>query len=196
MGFFSSCCEGCGHPLLSPMATDQVNEWMSEGVAVFPDGGRVTGVYDGYGDLDGPMFDRAGQRVDRDWASGSAVGSESTVWHQACWEAAGEPGDYRGASRSAEDQGWFFDDGAHSMPDPRLGLSLPAAALLADAGQRVTGPVASGGDGAGLASRAPARDLPLPLPLPPPACGLWMPRAGRRCVLGARHAGPCRSKRP
>lgn len=194
MGFFSSCCEGCGHPLLSPQATDPVNEWMSDGVAVFPDGSRATGVYDGYGNLDGPLLDRDGQLTDRDWVGGPAVGSETTVWHQACWEAAGEPVDYRGESAPAEDQGWFFEDGAHSMPDPRLGLSLPAAALLAEAGQRVTGPTGDGAP-AGAASRG-AGPLPAPLPAPPPACGLWMPRAGRRCVLLSGHGGSCRSRRP
>lgn len=105
MGVFSFMCEGgCGHPLLAEDVTNEINEWMADGVAVTRDGSLVAGLYDGYGRLGGT-----------DFADGDA-----TVWHSACWETAGCPRDYRGESDPAEDQGWFFNDGDHDMPDPRL----------------------------------------------------------------------------
>jgi hypothetical protein len=104
MGVFSFMCAGeCGHPLLSPDVTDEVNAWMADGVAVTQAGGIITGSYDGYGRLDGTDIAESG----------------ATAWHRACWELAGQPGDYRGESEPADDQGWFFDKGDHDMPDPR-----------------------------------------------------------------------------
>lgn len=106
MGFFSANCTG-GHPLLCEQATGKVNAWMNVGVAILPDGSIVKGRYDGYGGLDSSWGDLDG-----------AVGFSATVWHDACWRAAGQPSDYRGPSESAEDQGWFFDEGAHDLAEP------------------------------------------------------------------------------
>lgn len=103
MGFFSQDCNRCGHPLLSIPATTSINRWMNDGVAISPQGSVTCGSYDGYGELDGTF----------------AVGDDATVWHRACWSAAGEPADYRGASRHSADQGWFFDDSDHAMSIPR-----------------------------------------------------------------------------
>jgi hypothetical protein len=118
MGFFSQDCTECGHPLLSPAATLPGNAWMSDGVAISarqqePDG-RIdihTGIYDGYGRLD----------------DAAVVGFDATVWHRACWEVAGRPCDYRGPSPSSPDQGWFFADADHAVPEP-----TPRPAPLAD----------------------------------------------------------------
>lgn len=106
MGMFSYECKECGHPLLSPEATDDgINNWMSHGVALFEDGGRAMGTYDGYG--------RLGSTEELDGAA---------CLHRACWEKAGKPefDHYGEGSKSAADQGWFFDDGAHDMLDPRI----------------------------------------------------------------------------
>lgn len=104
MGFFSQNCHRCGHPALSIFAADRINAWMVDVVVVTPNGSILKGDYDGYGRVDG-----------RD-----AIGLDgNTVWHEACWEVAGSPTDYRGPSPHSDDQGWFFDDGAHSIPDPR-----------------------------------------------------------------------------
>lgn len=103
MGLFSAECTSCGHPLLCPAATTQINRWMSRGVAITKDCSVLTGSYNGYGAL--------GEYE-------GVVGFENTVWHQACWDKAGSPTDYRGPSKSASDQGWFFDDGAHDMAQP------------------------------------------------------------------------------
>lgn len=102
MGFFSSNCEGCEHPLLSTAATEPINKWMNSAVAITPNGSILKGSYDGYGCLDG-----------RDCDLGTA-----TVWHDACWRQAGSPAEYRGASKPSDDQGWFFDDGTHNMREP------------------------------------------------------------------------------
>lgn len=112
MGFFSADCTGCGHPLLSQYATNAPysgvdNTWMQEGVTVFADGSLVCGTYDGYGRYETSDL-RTVESVD-----------QGTVWHRACWEVAGAPRDYRGESRPSEDQGYFFDEGAHDLPDPR-----------------------------------------------------------------------------
>jgi len=105
MGFFSQDCGRCGHPLLSPGATTAgVNEWMTQGVAIDPEGGVHLGDYDGYGRLGGAE---------------KAVGFGATVFHRACWDLLGKPVQFAGASVDSEDQGWFFGDGEHDLPDPR-----------------------------------------------------------------------------
>lgn len=49
MGFYSSNCLDCGHPLLSDRATNEINAWMNLGVAITRDGSLLKGCYDGYG---------------------------------------------------------------------------------------------------------------------------------------------------
>lgn len=102
MGFFSEDCIECGHPLLSIQATLPINRWMNNGVAITPNGNIRTGSYDGYGALDGA----------------DAVGVDATIWHHACWTAVGRPLDYCGPSASSDDQGWFFGDSEHAIPEP------------------------------------------------------------------------------
>lgn len=111
MGVFSDLCHRCKHPLLSIAATNQINRWMTRGVAITPDGTIHKGDYDGYGRLYPEDEDYDAERE-------PVVNGENTVWHMACWRAAGEPKEFRGASSPAEDQGWFFDEGAHDMPEP------------------------------------------------------------------------------
>lgn len=104
MGFFSSDCEGCGHPLLSPAATTRINAWMNRGVSILPNGSIMRGDYDGYGRL----------------GDVDCVGIEpATVWHAACFKVAGSPSDYRGESRYSADQGWLFNDPDHDMAEPK-----------------------------------------------------------------------------
>jgi hypothetical protein len=106
MGFFSQECIDCGHSVLSPYSTNEINKWMSEAVSISKDSKHVhIGTYDGYGRID---------------EAEDAIGDSQTVWHRACWEVAGRPFDYRGPSPRAKDQGYFFDDGDHDMPDPRI----------------------------------------------------------------------------
>lgn len=105
MGLFSWVCEHCAHSLLSsPATTAGINEWMSQAVVITPKGDFHSGEYDGYGHIGGSGWE--------EWDGG-------TVYHRACWEVDGKPLDFKGASESAEDQGWFFDDGAHDLADPR-----------------------------------------------------------------------------
>lgn len=116
MGFFSQDCEGCGHPALSEQATETINAWMNDVVVITAHGSVIRGSYDGYGTVREP-----GSAVEHEYA----IGDGNTVWHTACWEKAGKPTDFRGESRRSEDQGWFFGDGEHSIPDPRLGQETP-----------------------------------------------------------------------
>lgn len=102
MGFFSKDCHGCGHPALSEHATDYLNAWMNDVVAVLPTGDMVQGTYDGYGHVGGRPV----------------IADPVTVWHEACWELAGKPTDYKGDSTWSADQGWWFGS-QHDVPDPR-----------------------------------------------------------------------------
>ena len=114
MGFSSYDCRGCGHPLLSGHATNPINAWMEETVVLFPDGDVVRGFYDGY------------QGVElEDWSTlllyeipgGSEWSTGADVWHGPCWEVCGDP-PYIGPAENAEDQGYFFDDPTHDLPNP------------------------------------------------------------------------------
>lgn len=94
--------------MLSAQATDTgINNWMSQAVALTPDGQRLLGEYDGYG--------RIGEVGNEDQI-------EAAYLHRACWEVAGKPDfeAYGTPSGYAADQGWFFDEGAHDLIDPRL----------------------------------------------------------------------------
>ncbi len=106
MGFFSFLCKECGHPLLCAQAADKgINDWMTQAVVLTPRGSRLIGEYDGYGSVGGcDDLDNA------------------ACLHKACWELAGKPewSYYDSVSEYAPDQGFFFDDGAHDMIDPRI----------------------------------------------------------------------------
>lgn len=105
MGLFSYLCKECGHPLLWERAADKgINDWMCDVIGLGPRGEVVRGQFDGYGRVGG---DGAGHLA---------------CLHYACWMVAGEPRfeRYGTPSDSAPDQGWFFDDGAHDMIDPRI----------------------------------------------------------------------------
>lgn len=117
MGFFSAVCVGCDHSLLCSQATTcGVNEWMSECVAVRDNRVVAVGQYDGYGSI--------GETL-------NAIDNAS-CWHAACWEVAGYPVVGTPVSKNAQDQGWFFSEGVHDLPDPRLALSsLRVVELLA-----------------------------------------------------------------
>jgi len=105
MGFFSWNCRGCGHPMLSDFsATPGVNAWMKDVVIIEESGRRLEGRYDGHGRVDGE---------DIDWERG-----QPECWHRACWLHAGRPDVYTGASTRSDDQGYFFEEGAHDMGPP------------------------------------------------------------------------------
>jgi hypothetical protein len=104
MGFFSQECTDCQCSVLSPYVTDGENSWLADAVVITPEGNIHRGVHDGYGTVG---------EVEH------AIGFDNTVWHEACWELAGQPGDYLGASPHANDQGYFFDPGEYDILDPR-----------------------------------------------------------------------------
>jgi len=104
MGFFSWNCSGCGHSLLSAHATSEHNQWMTDIVVLTKDGSVIKGEYDGYGRCDDMEF----------WSS-----DEPEVYHKACWELVGKPTEFKEASKSARDQGYFFDGDAHNVHEPK-----------------------------------------------------------------------------
>lgn len=95
MGFFSWNCTKCGHSIMSPYAVHGDEMWLNECVALFPDGARYKGSYDGYGRVGGAEVD---------------YGVDVEFQHIRCWEEAGKP-DYEQNSPDAGGQGHFYDDG-------------------------------------------------------------------------------------
>ena len=78
-----------------------------ENAVVIDHAGKVfKGDYDGYGRVDGASIHTP------------ADGREPCAWHLRCWENAGSPKEYA-PSAYAEDQGYFFDEGAHDLKLPR-----------------------------------------------------------------------------
>lgn len=102
MGFFSWDCKVCGHPMLSPAVTTGRTGWMSQVVAIEPNGTILRGEYDGYGRIDGRETDGAPE-----------------CYHQRCWDLAGRPVNYTEESESSRDQGFFFDDDDHNVGAPK-----------------------------------------------------------------------------
>lgn len=126
MGFSTLDCKHCNHPVLDPRATDEgINEWMEEGVLMTADGSRLMGKLNGeahtLGDFDISM-------------------AGGVMAHKVCWELNGRPDyeAYEKDSRFSEDQGWFFDDGAHDLIDPRITDEAERARLLAEGVARRT----------------------------------------------------------
>lgn len=112
MGVFSWCCNSCGHPALCRTACDpEINLWMSSVVALckkgpFSEGGMHAGEYDGYGRVGGAELHEVGS-------------AGFSLFHRSCWELRGQPLEFTWQSTSAVDQGWFFEDGAHDLLDPK-----------------------------------------------------------------------------
>lgn len=104
MGLFSWDCKHCLHPLIAPFNAESKNRWMSDVVALLPNGSRLVGEYDGYGRVNGTDI------LD--------IGGEPEVYHEACWRAAGSPQKFTEASRNANDQGHFYNNGVHNSPPP------------------------------------------------------------------------------
>lgn len=102
MGFFSWNCKECGHPMLCSAATEKKNRWMNEVVVIEDNGSILKGEYDGYGRVNDREIDFYAPQC----------------YHHHCWEKAGCPTTYTGESKSARDQGWFFNDNVHNFsPD-------------------------------------------------------------------------------
>jgi hypothetical protein len=151
MGFFSQECHGCHMSVLAPYNLMHGTRWMNRFVAVQKDGVIASGHYDGYGrnscadeydthtdeywdQLESEAIDDAviGTTWDED---GNPNASGPTVWHQACWLAAGKPTDWKGESPHASDQGYFYDDADYSTRRPPK--SAAGLARLARAGERL-----------------------------------------------------------
>jgi len=111
MGFFSWECKGCGHSILSNYSSGNKNNWMSKAVAIKKDGKTLIGEYDGYGRVNG-----------KEVTDGKDF--DASMYHKACWELLGRPKKYK-ISKSANDQGFFFDKKDHDVPDPSIIMTTP-----------------------------------------------------------------------
>lgn len=100
MGMFSWDCNACGFSLRECCGCS-VDNWMSRGVCLTPDGSRVIGYYNAYGQLgEYNLVDQIGKFA---------------IYHYACWEVAGKP-EYDRPSHHSRDQG--FCHGMHGQPFP------------------------------------------------------------------------------
>lgn len=126
MGLFTQDCKSCGNPLLATFNTEGRGDWMSHGISINRDGTRIEGLYNGYGELfpaDSHDEEGAIRCVGTDFnTDGTYAGTGPTIWHHACWIAAGSPPQWQGESPSSDDQGHFFDEGTYDLPKP-LNLS-------------------------------------------------------------------------
>jgi len=113
MGFFSWDCQKCGKSARCQMAVGETAQsFMSDVVVFFENGDRITGEYDGYGNIGGSL-NLADAR------------HRFTLYHLRCWEELSEVTkgfpSFSGQSKSSRDQGWFFDsekdDGKHTLLD-------------------------------------------------------------------------------
>ena len=77
----------------------------------------LQGEYDGYGRVGGGDIDDSR--------------GEPCLWHIACWEVSGKPA-YDKASENARDQGFFFDEGDHNIPQPETVADVAKAKNVAD----------------------------------------------------------------
>ena len=121
-GFFSWECKGCNKSLLSPMACRGTPfAWLSAVVVVQKNGYTLDGTYDGYGGLSEVDDD------DLSLADSAFSPNGPSLWHQACWKAAGRPR-WNGPSKDARDQGWFFDEADYldvKPNEPSAGTKSP-----------------------------------------------------------------------
>lgn len=97
MGFFSWDCKGCGESIKAPYDIPTPIKWHNDVVALEPDGSVQMGEYNGYG------------KINRDVDYHTVE-----MWHIKCWNSAGCPNTYSGASDYSEDQGYFYDYGDSS----------------------------------------------------------------------------------
>ena len=109
MGVFSWNCRKCGESVINNMVGNKDIEWQSDAVLVSKDGQIIKGSYDGYGRINGVEIAGSGDP--------DIGGSPASMYHEACWEVAGEP-KFDEVSSHAADQGHFFDD-EDRQPDPR-----------------------------------------------------------------------------
>lgn len=101
MGMFSWDCNGCGFSMRDCKGCS-VDSWMGRAVCLTPEGSRVIGYYNSYGQLG--EYNLVEQI------------SKFAIYHHACWELAGKP-EYDRPARHSRDQG--FCHGMHGKPFPK-----------------------------------------------------------------------------
>ena len=101
MGMFSWDCNGCGFAMRDCRSCSEGN-WMVHAVCLTPDGSRVIGQYDHYGNLG--SFNLVEE------------GGKFAIYHKVCWELAGKP-EYDRPARHSRDQGACL--AVHGSPLPK-----------------------------------------------------------------------------
>ena len=78
---------------------------MKRAVAIFPNGSRIIGEYDGYGRInDHDFYGTEGYET-----KGDLGFTKFSMWHEKCWEESGHP-EFTEPATNAEDQGYFIED--------------------------------------------------------------------------------------
>jgi hypothetical protein len=102
MGMFSWDCNGCGFAMRDCRSCSE-GGWMAHAVCLTPDGSRVIGQYDHYGNLGSfNLVDLSGKFA---------------IYHKACWELAGKP-EYDRPARHSHDQGACLAIHGKPLPKP------------------------------------------------------------------------------
>ena len=114
MGLFSWECNGCHKSLVGYLSTNTINRWMSSVVALDKDT-RFIGAYDGYGRIE-TQDDVHTITIETEEGTCDAL---EEVYHFDCWVKAGKPpAQTLAGSKSADDQGHFFDEEDYNIPGP------------------------------------------------------------------------------
>jgi len=119
MGLFSWECPECLDSIISDSAINEgENEligWQKRCAVVFSDGTTLVGEYDGYGRVHCDI----GIVVNlTDALDPQTCDAPFTMYHEACYRAAGEPMFNGIPSRRAQDQGYFFNDPSERQLKP------------------------------------------------------------------------------
>lgn len=102
MGMFSWDCNGCGFAMRDCRGCAE-DGWMGHAVCLTPDGSRVIGHYDHYGQLgEYNLVDQIGKFA---------------IYHKACWELAGKP-EYDRPALHSRDQGFCLAIHGQPLPKP------------------------------------------------------------------------------
>jgi hypothetical protein len=90
---------------------------MNDCTAVFENGDLHSGSYNGYGRIGGVQFVFDFSKPYPYPTYIEEENNNAQLWHTACWKKKGEPA-FSGPSDSADDQGWFFDEGHYDKVVP------------------------------------------------------------------------------
>ena len=120
MGFSSSNCKVCSHPMLSLYAVNDINKWMNHCVVIDQKDIVSKGYYDGYARLLSANMTSVvnyDEEVEKVTVKNMQVDQEVSSYHYDCWKTTGCPDKYLGTSEPANCQGYFFGN-EHDIKSP------------------------------------------------------------------------------